>query len=216
MSDDANMIRSFNSGTDIHASTAREIMGLSPSEEVPDDVRRIGKTINFGIVYGMGAFRLSRELGIPVNHASNYINNYFDRYPRVKEYFKRLEEEALANGFVQTIFGRKRMINSIDTSGRDQGFAMRAAINAPIQGSAADIIKLAMINVDAALRALQYEATLVLQIHDELLVECADRGASENQKTVDLLTATMEQVMQLKVPLRVDAGMGHTWQEAQS
>jgi DNA polymerase-1 len=216
MSDDANLIRAFRDGVDIHASTAREIMGLAVHEEVPDDVRRIGKTINFGIVYGMGAFRLSRELGIPVSQASNYINNYFDRYPRVREYFKRLEEEATANGFVQTIFGRKRVIGSIDTGGRDQGFAMRAAINAPIQGSAADIIKLAMIKVAELLKTLSYDASLVLQIHDELLVECSDRGEADNKNAMNLLTTTMEEVLQLSVPLRVEAGMGYTWQEAQS
>jgi DNA polymerase-1 len=216
MSEDDNLIRSFKEGRDIHAATAREIMGLSEGETLPDDVRRIGKTINFGIVYGMGAFRLARELGIPVHQASMYINNYFDRYPRVKEYFKRLEEEATANGFVQTIMGRKRVIGSIDTSGRDQGFQMRAAINAPIQGSAADIIKLAMIKVHEALRQLPYRAELVLQIHDELLIEVEDRGEASNKEFMALVTQAMETVMELRVPLKVEAGIGKSWQEAQS
>ncbi len=216
LSGDENLIRAFNEGHDIHSETAREIMGLSPHEDVSSDIRRIGKTINFGIVYGMGAFRLSRELGIPVSQASNYITNYFNRYPKVKEYFAALEESALAQGEVQTIYGRKRVISSIDTSGRDQGFAMRAAVNAPLQGSAADIIKLAMIRVDELLCSLHPGANLVLQIHDELLIEAPDNGAEHNQELIEQVVSRMESVIQLKVPLKVDAGSGYDWQEAQS
>jgi DNA polymerase-1 len=191
-------------------------MGLSSDEDVTSEIRRIGKTINFGIVYGMGAFRLGRELGIPVSQASNYITSYFNRYPKVKEYFSRLEENALAQGEVQTIYGRKRVISSIDTSGRDQGFAMRAAINAPLQGSAADIIKLAMIRVDDLLNQSYPGAQLVLQIHDELLVEAPDRGDEHNQSLISAITQAMESVLTLKVPLKVDAGSGYNWQQAQS
>jgi DNA polymerase-1 len=216
LSGDENLIRAFREGRDIHSSTAREIMGLSAHEDVPDDIRRIGKTINFGIVYGMGAFRLARELGIPVQQASNYITNYFQRYPKVKEYFAMLEEGALSKGVVETIFGRKRFISAIDTSGRDQGFAMRAAINAPLQGSAADIIKLAMIRVSELLSKSHPQASLVLQIHDELLVEAPDLGAEQNSTLAGEITHTMESVMELAVPLKVDAGVGHNWQEAQS
>jgi len=216
LSGDENLIRAFQEGLDIHANTAREIMGYGPNEDLPDNVRRIGKTINFGIVYGMGAFRLARDLGIPVNQASQYITNYFNRYPHVKEYFNQLEDTALSSGEVQTIFGRKRVISSIDTSGRDQGFAMRAAINAPLQGSAADIIKLAMIHVDAFTRTSDTAATLILQIHDELVIEAEDRGPTKNASFMEAIRRTMEGVMTLKVPLKVDAGMGYSWQEAQS
>lgn len=216
LSGDKNMIAAFNQGTDIHSNTAREIMGLGAFDEVTDEVRRVGKTINFGIVYGMGAFRLSRELGIPVNQASQYITNYFSRYPRVKEYFAKLEDAAMSQGEVQTIFGRKRVISSIDTSGRDQGFAMRAAVNAPLQGSAADIIKLAMVKVDAMLRESGLSAKLILQIHDELLIEAKDQGAEENEKLMRAVREAMESVMELSIPLKVDAGMGKTWTEAQS
>ena len=216
LSGDKNMIAAFNEGTDIHANTAREIMGLGAFDEVSDEIRRIGKTINFGIVYGMGAFRLSRELGIPVHQATSYINNYFARYPRVKEYFAKLEDAAMSNGEVQTIFGRKRVISAIDTSGRDSGFAMRAAINAPLQGSAADIIKLAMIKVDSMLRSSGIDAKLILQIHDELLIEAADRGAAENEKLMKSVQDAMEGVMELSVPLKVDAGSGKSWTEAQA
>lgn len=215
MSGDENLIRAFQEGRDIHASTAREIMGLSAHDDVPDDIRRIGKTINFGIVYGMGAFRLGKELGIPVHQASDYISNYFKRYPKVKEYFSKLEETALTNGEVQTIYGRKRVISSIDTSGRDSGFAMRAAINAPLQGSAADIIKLAMIRIDEMLTKEYPDAHLILQIHDELLIEAKDRGDAENAKLQTAIQNTMESVMDLSVPLKVDAGSGRNWQESQ-
>ena len=216
LSGDKNMIAAFNEGTDIHANTAREIMGLGAFDEVSDEIRRIGKTINFGIVYGMGAFRLSRELGIPVHQATTYINNYFARYPRVKEYFAKIEDAAMSNGEVQTIFGRKRVISSIDTSGRDSGFAMRAAINAPLQGSAADIIKLAMIKVDSMLRSSDIDVKLILQIHDELLIEAADRGTAENEKLMKSVQEAMESVMHLSVPLKVDAGCGKSWTEAQA
>lgn len=216
LSGDENLISAFQHGVDIHSNTAREVLGLPADAEVSDGMRRMGKTINFGIVYGMGAFRLARELEIPVHQASQYINSYFSRYPRVKEYFSTLEDTAASSGEVQTIFGRKRVIGSIDTSGRDQGFAMRAAINAPLQGSAADIIKLAMIHVDAFLRSSPYEAALVLQIHDELLIEADDRGTAANQELMEALCRTMEQVVSLKVPLKVDAGLGFSWQSAQS
>jgi DNA polymerase-1 len=164
----------------------------------------------------MGAFRLSKELGIPVHQASAYITNYFSRYPRVKEYFAALEDAAMSRGEVETIFGRKRVISAIDTSGRDQGFAMRAAINAPLQGSAADIIKLAMIQVDKELRSSAIDARLILQIHDELLIEAADRSPRENEELKALVQRAMEGVMTLSVPLKVDVGSGHSWTEAQS
>jgi DNA polymerase-1 len=151
-----------------------------------------------------------------VQQASQYITNYFQRYPRVKEYFAKLEEGALSQGEVQTIFGRKRVISAIDTSGRDQGFAMRAAINAPLQGSAADVIKLAMIKVDQLLRTKHQGAALVLQIHDELLIEAPDKGTEYTKALLREVTDAMENVLSLSVPLKVDAGYGHDWQEAQS
>jgi DNA polymerase-1 len=216
MSGDENLIAAFNEGHDIHARTAREILGLSSEDELTSEMRRVGKTINFGIVYGMGQFRLAKDLGIPVGEASNYIANYFARYPKVKTYFSGIEESALANGEVETIFGRKRVIGALNTSGRDQGFAMRAAINAPLQGSAADIIKLAMIHVDKLLTERYPDAKLILQIHDELLVEAVDKGNEANEKLMEEITTCMESVMALSVPLKVDAGKGANWQEAQS
>lgn len=216
LSGDENLIAAFNADQDIHASTAREVLGLSSDEELTSEMRRIGKTINFGIVYGMGQFRLAKDLGIPVSEASSYISSYFARYPKVKTYFSGIEEVALTSGEVETIFGRKRFIGSLNTSGRDQGFAMRAAINAPLQGSAADVIKLAMIDVDNLLTNKYPDAKLVLQIHDELLIEAVDKGEASNQQLVSDVASCMESVMELSVPLKVDAGKGYNWQEAQS
>ena len=208
LSGDENLIAAFNADQDIHASTAREILGLSSDEELTSEMRRIGKTINFGIVYGMGQFRLAKDLGIPVSEASAYISSYFARYPKVKTYFSGIEEVALTSGEVETIFGRKRFMGSLNTSGRDQGFAMRAAINAPLQGSAADVIKLAMIDVDKLLTSKYPDAKLVLQIHDELLIEAVDKGEVSNQQLVSDIASCMESVMKLSVPLKVDAGKG--------
>jgi DNA polymerase-1 len=214
LSEDENLIASFESGKDIHAQTAREVLGLPPMFDVTPEERRVGKTINFGIVYGMGAFRLGRDLGIPVGQASQYINSYFARYPRVKAYFARLEQEMAEKDVVTTILGRKRFISSIDTSGRDQDFARRAAMNAPLQGSAADVIKLAMIRVDAFLRRSYPEVHMVLQVHDELLIEAPDRGSAANETLAKEIQQEMERVIELKVPLKVDYGIGLNWNEA--
>lgn len=214
LSEDENLIAAFTGGTDIHSQTAREVLNLSADALVDKEQRRVGKTINFGIVYGMGAFRLARDLGIPVGQASHYITNYFLRYPRVKEYFSRLEHEASTQDSVKTILGRKRFISSLDTSGRDQGFVRRAAMNAPLQGSAADIIKLAMIRVDRILPEVAPRASIVLQVHDELVIECPDEGESAVQQLADIIVREMESVMELRVPLKVDAGIGRDWRSA--
>ena len=208
MSNDSNMIAAFKSGADIHNNTAREIFGLSAGAEVSSEQRRVGKTINFGIVYGMSGFRLGRELGISVSTANSYIEGYFERYPSVKQYFAQLEWQAEHEGFVSTLFGRKRLITDLDTSGRDRGFAARVAINAPIQGSAADIIKLAMIRLDAKIRSEHLGLRMILQIHDELLFE-VDHDSSDAMGT--LVKSEMESVCELTVPLRVDVGSGATW-----
>ncbi|MCO6429849.1 MAG: DNA polymerase I [Deltaproteobacteria bacterium] len=213
MSGDDNLIAAFSDNIDIHAKTAREIMGIDPGEEVSPEVRRIGKTINFGVIYGMGAFRLSKELEIPVTTASHYIESYFAKYPKVRELFSRLEEEAGSKGHVTTLFGRRRIIGDLDVSGRDQGFAMRAAINAPIQGTAADIIKLAMIKLDRVIRERGLGLRMLLQIHDELLFE-ADQAIGDEAEL--LIRNTMEGVVALAVPLQVDIGRGPNWQVAHS
>jgi DNA polymerase-1 len=212
MSGDKNLIAAFTDGIDIHAKTAREVLGLGPDEEVTTEQRRIGKTINFGIVYGMSGFRLGRELGIPVGEAARYIESYFAKYPKVNEFFDRLEKDATEKGYVTTHFGRKRFLADIDAEGRDKGFLMRAALNAPLQGTAADLIKIAMIRLDRWIASSEAPMKMILQIHDELVFECAESFVSEAEREI---RSTMEGAASLMVPLKVDVGHGVTWQEAQ-
>lgn len=212
MSEDEELIRVFERDLDIHAQTARNILGIGPDEPLPKDARRLGKTINFGVIYGMGPFALSQELGISMAEAQRYITAYFSRFPGVKRLFAELEEAAKRDGFVRTISGRKRLIADLDSSGRGQGFLARAAINAPLQGSAADLIKRAMIRVDRRLEGGALGAALVLQIHDELLVECPADRASE---VAAVVREEMEQAMELRVPLKVDVGCGKNWLEVE-
>ncbi|MBX7145636.1 MAG: DNA polymerase I [Oligoflexia bacterium] len=213
LSDDANLIEAFRSGVDIHAKTAREIMGLSENEEIAPELRRMGKTINFGVIYGMGPYRLSRELAIPLSEAQRYIEGYFDRYPGVKEFFAKLERDARDKGYVKTMYGRKRFIADIDSADRDQGFVVRAAMNAPIQGTAADLMKIAMLKLDRRIREEGRSERLLLQIHDELVFECP---AAERTEAVALIRHEMEHVAEFKVPLKVDVGLGKNWEEAHS
>lgn len=209
LSGDENLIQTFHDNVDIHTRTAREILGLPVDAALDADQRRIGKTINFGIIYGMGPFRLARELGISFSTAKIYIENYFNKYPRVQQYFDSLARDAREKGFVSTLFGRKRNIADIDSSGRDKEFVIRAAMNAPLQGTAADIIKMAMLKIDAAL--IDVPARLTLQVHDELVFEVSEDSIQEVKA---LVKREMEGVVNLKVPLKVELGVGVNWQEA--
>ena len=209
LSGDENLIQTFIEDVDIHTRTAREILGLMPGFPVSAEDRRIGKTINFGIVYGMGPFRLSKELEIPMSTAKAYIQNYFNQYPKVQKYFDSLELDMQEKGYVSTLFGRKRNVADIDTTGRDKEFVIRAALNAPLQGTAADIIKLAMLRLDVALK--DTGARLILQVHDELVFEVPEQAVD---KIKELVREKMEGVVQLKVPLKVGIGTGKNWQEA--
>ncbi len=211
LSGDRSFIQAFVQGKDIHAETTRELMGIPEDEDVPPDLRRIGKTINFGIVYGMGAFRLSRELGIPVGEAQAYIDNYFERYPGIREVFASFEQCAGEQGYVKTLFGRRRVISEIDSSGRARGFSNRAAMNAPIQGTAADIVKAAMIRIDRRIQDEKLPLAMLLQIHDELLFECRSEAVDDMRK---IIRHEMEHVKELRVPLKVEIGSGDTWEEA--
>jgi DNA polymerase-1 len=208
MSEDPVMISAFRSGADIHEQTAREIFHLSAGESVSKEQRRVGKTINFGVVYGMGPYALSEDLGISFDEAQRYISSYFERYSMVKKFFAALEAEASATGAVRTMFGRHRVIAELDSTGRGRGFLSRAAVNAPIQGSAADIIKLAMIRLEDAAAELPYKLEMVLQIHDELLFECAADQVDAGRAVV---ASAMEGVYPLLVPLKVDIGVGTSW-----
>jgi DNA polymerase-1 len=206
LSNDETLIQAFRDEVDIHAQTARELLQIEG--EVSPEQRRLGKTMNFGIIYGMSGFRLARELGISVGEADQYIADYFRRFPGVRNYFDELERQAAGEGFVRTIMGRKRVISSIDQEGRDRGFAARVAVNAPIQGSAADVIKKAMVDIDRMLLSNSMDMRLLLQIHDELVLECKQAILEEGSR---LVRTRMEQVMPLRVPLKVELGSGINW-----
>lgn len=211
LSEDPNLIDAFRQELDIHARTARELLRIPAGREVSASERRLGKTMNFGIIYGMGPFRLARELGISLPEANEYIHRYFAHFSGVRSFFDALEHQARRDGFVRTLMGRKRVLESIDTSGRDQGFLTRAAVNAPIQGSAADIIKLAMVAIATQLVAQCPQVRMLLQIHDELVFECQDAQLAQ---ATALIRATMENVLPLRIPLKVDIGSGANWQVA--
>jgi DNA polymerase-1 len=209
LSGDEQLCQAFSEKIDIHKRTAREIFGLMDDAFVSPEQRRAGKTINFGVIYGMGAFRLAKELEISVPVAQRYIDSYFERYPKVKQYYATLEHDVVTKGHVTTFFGRKRYISGIDGSERDKGFILRAAMNAPIQGTAADLIKIAMVRVHNALQGLP--ARLILQIHDELLIEVRDDAQDE---VCAIIKSVMEGVASFAVPLEVELGVGKNWDDA--
>jgi DNA polymerase I len=204
LSEDPRLIEAFETGVDIHAQTARQILNIPAEQDVTYSDRRIGKTINFGVVYGMGAFRLSHELQVPFDVAQTYINSYFDRFSGVRSYFDRVRQEAEFRGDSRTLFGRRRVLQDIAQESRDKSFLARVAINAPVQGTAADIVKLAMIRIYQRVR----DCDMLLQIHDEVVVECA----TEDVERVTLLVReSMESVVSLRVPLTVEVSSGLHW-----
>ncbi len=213
MANDSAMQRTFAEGIDVHSATAREILGLAVDAPVSAEQRRIGKTINFGIVYGMGPYRLARELGISNAEASRYIEGYFARFAGVRTFFDKVEHEAQIGGAVVTLGGRKRFLSQISGEGRDPDFVRRAALNAPIQGSAADLMKRAMIEIENLYRAGKLPGILLLQVHDELLFEVPEGDIAQLGQ---LVKATMESVWSLSVPLVAAVGVGNNWQEAHS
>ena len=203
--------QAFNDGQDIHALTASQVFG-EPIEGMDPITRRKAKAINFGIIYGISAFGLARQLGIPNSEAKAYIDAYFDKYPGIKAYMERTKTQAREEGFVTTLFGRKCHTKGInDRNPNMRGFAERAAINAPIQGGAADIIKRAMIQVPGALTDAGLKAQMLLQVHDELIFEAPKAEAKD---TINVVRAAMEGAAHLDVPLVVDAGTGMSWDEA--
>ena len=210
LSGDAELIRRFRRGDDIHSTTAAAVFGVDLSAVTPE-LRRRAKVINFGILYGMSPFGLSRELGIGGKEAKTYIDHYFDRYPGVKEYIEGLKATARKDGFVLTIMGRRRFLKDIDSRNRVlREAAERMAINTPIQGSAADLIKMAMIRVDREFREAGMEARLILQVHDELIVEAPVRETAGSER---ILQEAMEGVAKLSVPLTVSVSRGKNWGE---
>ena len=210
LSGDAELIRRFRRGDDIHTATAAAVFSVDLSAVTPE-LRRRAKVINFGILYGMSPFGLSRELGIGGKEAKTYIDHYFDRYPGVKEYIEGLKLTARKDGYVVTIMGRRRTLKDIDSRNKVlREAAERMAINTPIQGSAADLIKMAMIRVDREFREAGMKARLILQVHDELIVEAPEREAAGSER---ILKEAMEGVATLSVPLTVSVSRGKNWGE---
>lgn len=213
LSQDQKMIRSFLDGKDIHAATAGEVFGFAP-EFVPAELRRRAKTINFGIVYGMGAFSLAQDLHVSTKEAHDYIQAYFNTYPGVKQYMDRVVEQARQTGKVSTMFGRVRYIPEINYKNHNlRALGERIARNTPTQGTAADIIKIAMVRVHSRLLEEKLDAQLILQVHDELLIEASEKDADQ---AAALLKQEMESAAEMDVPLTVDVGRGRTWYDAKS
>ena len=207
-SQDENLVRAFRHGTDVHAATAALIFNV-PVENVVPDMRRIAKVINFGVMYGMSAFRLANQLRISRTEAAEFITRYFTTYSGVSAFMETLKESAAEKGFVETLMGRRRYIRAINSRNQTQrAAAERIAINTPIQGSAADIVKTAMLRVDRALKQQQLKARLLLQVHDELILEAPD---AEVDSVKALLKQEMEHVVELAVPLRVSIEAGSCW-----
>lgn len=212
ISGDEHLIQAFNEGADIHTSTAMRVFGIDKAEDVTANDRRNAKAVNFGIVYGISDFGLANNLGIPRKVAKGYIETYFERYPGIKDYMERVVREARDKGYVETLFHRRRELPDINSRNFNiRNFAERTAINSPIQGSAADILKIAMINLDKALEAGNYKAKMLLQVHDEIVLEVPKDELADIKR---LVTETMESAIQLSVPLIADESDGKTWYEA--
>ncbi|MBR3920680.1 MAG: DNA polymerase I, partial [Oscillospiraceae bacterium] len=208
MCDDENLKNAFLSGTDIHTATASKVFGL-PESMISPEMRRAAKAVNFGIIYGIGAFSLSKDIGSTVKEADRYIKNYLESYSGVKKFMEDAVESAMKNGYVTTIYGRRRYIPEIASSNKVvQAFGKRAAMNAPVQGSAADIIKQAMVNVYKKLKEENLDAKLILQVHDELIVEVSEKD-KERAKVV--LGEEMENAVKLSVPMTADVTEGQSW-----
>ena len=211
LSCDSNLVEAFRANEDIHAMTASKIFGVA-LDQVTSEQRRIAKTANFGIIYGISAFGLAQRLRIPRNDAKSIIDDYFKHFPSISYYIEDTLAAARENGYVETVFGRRRYlpdINSRNTTIRS--LAERNAINAPIQGTAADIIKLAMVNVDRRIREEGLKSRMVLQIHDELLFDAVQEEAGTLK---NMVVEEMENVVRLTVPLTVECNEGKNWLEA--
>lgn len=210
ISGDPIMIDAFNSGADIHTITASQVFGVTP-EEVTAEMRKRAKAVNFGIVYGIGDYSLSQDLGITKKQAAEYIHTYKARYKGVEEYLSAIVEQAYRDGYVTTMLGRRRYIPELSApQAMMKAFGERVAMNSPIQGTAADIIKIAMVNVERSLSESSLDAKLIMQVHDELIVEASDADAPA---AMEILRREMESAVKLSVPLSVDVQMGKRWHD---
>ncbi len=212
VSKDEHLQEAFNKNQDIHASTAMRVFDISQPEDVTPNIRRQAKAVNFGIVYGISDFGLSQNLGISRKEAKNYIDTYFERYPGVKQYMNDSVAQAKEKGYAETLYKRRRYLESINSSNFNlRSFAERTAINSPIQGSAADILKIAMIELDKQLKEKQFKASMLLQVHDELVFEVPQ----DELETLDqLVKGVMEKAVELDVPLITESSWGKTWYDA--
>ena len=212
ISGDEHLIAAFNDGEDIHTATAMRVFGIETPEDVTSNDRRNAKAVNFGIVYGISDFGLANNLGIPRKLAKEYIETYFERYPGIKHYMETVIREAKDKGYVETLFKRRRELPDINSRNFNvRQFAERTAINSPIQGSAADILKVAMIQLDKALIEGNFKSKMLLQVHDEIVLEVPESEISAIQQ---LVKTTMESAIALKVPLLAEESYGKTWYEA--
>jgi DNA polymerase I len=211
ISEDKNMCEAFNSNKDIHTATAAKVYGI-PESEVTKEMRYKAKSVNFGIIYGQGAFGLADNLNIPRAEAKQLIENYFKEYNAIKGYMDDEINFARENGFVKTLLGRKRWLRDINSNNATvRSYAERNAINAPIQGSAADMIKVAMINIDKELREKNFKTKMILQVHDELVF---DVYRPELETVKPIIEHHMKHALPLKVPVEVGMGVGENWLEA--
>lgn len=211
LSGDEGLIQTFVEDQDIHTRTASEVFGLPP-EEISSEMRRKAKAVNFGIIYGISAFGLAQDIGVSNAEAKRYIDNYFARYPKVRDFIARTIEQAKTKGYVTTLLGRKRYIPELTSSAAPvRNFGERMAVNTPIQGTAADLIKLAMISIHQLIKEKNFGSRMILQVHDELIFEVPD---SEIETMKKLVKKEMEGVLQLSVPIKVDMGVGKNWDQA--
>jgi DNA polymerase-1 len=210
LSEDPLLLEAFRSGQDIHSRTAQEVFGVGPTAQTPEH-RRAAKVINFGIIYGLSPFGLAQNLGIDQKEAARFIAAYFERYRGVKEYLDRTLEEVRRSGFTLTLLGRRRPIPEITSPQFNlRGLAERTALNTPLQGTAADLIKMAMIVIDGELIAQKMRARMILQVHDELVFETPPEELDHLRAIV---RPAMEQVYPLRVPLQVDMKSGPNWRD---
>ena len=213
VANDTEMIEAFRQGKDIHRATAAQIFHM-PEEMVTPAMRSRAKAVNFGIVYGIGAFSLAKDLDVTRREAEAYINAYLDHYSGVRQYMEQVVEQAKELGYVETMFGRRRYLPELSASNFNlRSFGQRVARNMPIQGAAADIIKIAMVQVVSRLEEEQLQARLILQVHDELIVEAPQGEAAQ---VAMLLTDEMESAVSLAVPMVADSSMGKTWYDAKA
>ena len=205
------MKRTFEEGQDVHAATAARVFDVAP-ELITREMRSQAKVINFGLLYGMGPQRLSREAGMSLPEAKGFIERYFASFPTVRDWMDKVLEEARAGGYVETLLGRRRHFPEINSSNsRMRAFAENAAINTPVQGSAADVIKKAMIDLETELAGSKLAGRMLLQVHDELVLEVPEK---ELEATREVVRRCMEEAVVLDVPLQVDFGSGRNWLEA--